>query len=323
VEEALPDGEGEGGGDGSAGGGAPAAAAAALFPRRDAYPRASVNPFLNVLREAFKMSAAWDAMAQRCAEVGGGASNSSSSSSSGAGAERGGGCYATVIRARPDICMSAEENDAALPGGIDLDAWGRSAGAEEVLPPGAVASHALYTPQLNTSQAACSSDGAAGGGGGGGAKRLSIPQVHEIFGTDFGNCWGGPSDYFLFGKAAAMALVMTKAKVFDKLIMDYGVKCHPETLTRCAMLELARERTLRGAGEAHVVAHYALKLGFCRRWSQKTVCTGRSECVSLAAGMTAFWGVAVAGAGAWVRAPSPACGPQYCCGACGEAWTLA
>jgi hypothetical protein len=31
------------------------AAAAALFPRRDAYPRASVNPFLNVLREAFKM----------------------------------------------------------------------------------------------------------------------------------------------------------------------------------------------------------------------------------------------------------------------------
>ncbi len=89
-----------------------------------------------------------------------------------------------------------------------------------------------------------------------------------------------------------MALVMTKAKVFDALIVDRGVRCHPETLTRCAMQELARERTLRGAGGAvHVVAHYALKLGFCRRWALQTLCTGRSDCVSLA-GATAYWGVA-------------------------------
>ena len=287
VEEALREGEG--------GSVALSAQAQALFPRMHAYPRDSDNPFLNVLRDSFKMNAAWEAMAARCAEARGGSNSSSSSSSSSSSnssssdAEEGGGCYATVVRARPDICMSAEDNEAALPGGVDLDAWARS--GAQLAPPGAVASRVLYTPQLDPARAACSSDGAAAAAGGGNASAAAA-TVHEIFGSDFANCWGGPSDYFLFGRTSAMALVMLKARVFDALIVDRGVRCHPETLTRCAAQELARERTLRGVGGAvHLVAHTALKLGFCRRWAQQTLCTGRRDCVSVD-GAAAFWGPA-------------------------------
>jgi hypothetical protein len=185
--------------------------------------------------------------------------------------------------------MSAQDNEAALPGGVDLDAWARS--GAQLAPPGAVASRVLYTPQLDTARAACSSDGAAAGGGGNASAAGAA--VHEIFSSDFANCWGGPSDYFLFGRTSAMALMMRKARVFDALIVDRGVRCHPETLTRCALQELARERTLRGAGggAVHLVAHTALKLGFCRRWAQQTVCTGRRDCVSVD-GAAAFWGPA-------------------------------
>ena len=293
VEEAMPD---------EALVGAPLA----LFPRFAAYPRVSNNPSINVLRDAYKAHVAWGDMLARCAEVAQGSASASPSPSPSPTAVNGSAitateatsCYGYIVRARPDLCLSPEEDEAALPGGIDLDAWQRageegwlgSAGGDTLvsersgpITEGALAARTLYVPQLDTAQAACKIPDAGAGAGD------TLPQkvtTHVFFTPDYGSDWGGPTDVFAWGPSSAMALFAQRAVTFDGLVKDHGVPLHPETLVRCGMLELARAASL-GSGNGssrslHVVAHSQLKVSYCRRWGlQTTMCTGRGGCISV------------------------------------------
>lgn len=220
-----------------------------LFPRLGSYPSKPSKP---VLLDNWKQYLAWQRMLQNCEEAGWYSDSES-------------GCYDYIVRFRPDSCF--HNNFEHFPNGIDLDSLGT-----QILFP--FDSPTLYTPNLNTSFAACSE------------TAISISEydevVHILYTPDFWNNWGGPTDIFDFGTWDTMELFFTRSIFYDKLYLDYGYPILSELMVKCGSLEVARERSFRLEGKhLHKILHVPLKLSFCRRWGGDIMCTGRANCFSL------------------------------------------
>jgi hypothetical protein len=98
------------------------------------------------------------------------------------------------------------------------------------------------------------------------ANSASVHDFLPLFSPAYGNDWGGPNDFILWGPFETMKLYFSRAATLEYRLFN-RIKFHPETLVKCGMMEALRlyEPNSSWIERPVVFEHIMISLGYCRR----------------------------------------------------------